>query len=60
MKATEIRDIVFHLEKELYILSQEIAQEIDFDGIDIVYLRSKFKGITNVANHIEGQLKHRK
>lgn len=60
MKATEIRDKIFAISKQLYSLSDDFAKAIDFDGIDIRYLESKFKDIENVTKHIKDQIKHRK
>lgn len=59
-KATEIRDEIFSIDKQLHSISEDFARDIDFDGVDITYLKSKFKAIENTVNHIEGQLKYRK
>lgn len=60
MKQTEVRDSLFNVEKELYILSQEIAQGLEEDGLDNTYLSSKVQGVINVSNHIKGQLDFKK
>lgn len=51
-KATEVRDKIFEIERELHGISEAISKGITFDGIDETYLRSKFKGITNIIEHI--------
>lgn len=59
-KATEIRDDIFNIDRTLHLLSNDLASPIDWDGIDPVYLKSKFTAIENTVNHIKGQLKHRR
>lgn len=59
-KATEIRDNIFAIDRMLYKLSDDFASEIDWDGIDDVYLKSKFISIEQVVKHIKGQIKHLK
>ncbi len=59
-KATEIRDKISHIDNQLHEISEIFAREIDFDGIDLVYLKSKFKSVENTVNRIKGQLKYRK
>ena len=61
MKATEIRDKIFTAGKLLNEISDDLAGlngKLEWDGIDKVYLKSKIVGnVTNIAKHIEGQLK---
>lgn len=59
-EATKIRDKISHIDNQLHEVSELFAREINYDGIDIVYLTSKFKAIENTVNHIKGQLKYLK
>lgn len=61
MKATEIRDKIFAINKELHEISNQLAGKsvIDWDGIDAGYLESKITGeVINISKHIQGQLKN--
>lgn len=52
MKAIEIRDLIFEVERKLHIISEEVAKGIEYDGIDRVYLKSKMQSVVNTAIHI--------
>ncbi len=61
MKATEIRDKIFEMDKQLYAISDVISKGIeDWDGIDPVYLNQKMQAPINTLKHIQGQLKYLK
>jgi hypothetical protein len=60
IKATELRDNIFDIDRTLHALSEKIAKDIDWDGIDPVYLKSKFTAIENTVKHIKGQLKYKR
>jgi len=53
MKATEIRDLIFEADKSLHKVSDALAKEIEWDGIDVVYLKSKFQAVVNTTDHIK-------
>ena len=58
MKATEIRDKIFKCNKILHEISTALNREIDWNGIDVVYLDDKIEGeIINISRYIKGQLK---
>ncbi len=59
-KATDIRDNIFAIDKQLHALSNDVAQSIELDGIDFGYLESKMNQLCNTAKHIKGQLKYLK
>lgn len=59
MKATEVRDIILNIDKQLYELSDIISKPIEFDGIDVTYLAGKIKSMNNTSKHILDQIKHR-
>ena len=54
---------MFAISRSLHEISHDIAEidsNIELDGIDFGYLKSKIKGdVINVAKHIENQLKHK-
>jgi len=52
MKATEIRDLIFEVEKKLHAISEGIAKGPEYDGIDRVYLKGKMQSVVNTATHI--------
>lgn len=52
MKATEIRDLIFEVERKLHVISEEIAMVLEYDGIDRQYLKSKMTAVVNTATHI--------
>lgn len=56
MTATQIRDKIFDIDYQLNQLSNELAKDIEWDGIDIVYLGNKFQSVSNTAKHIVGQI----
>lgn len=58
MKATEIRDNIFKLESDLHKLSEFLVNDIEYDGLDIIYLKNKFESLLNTAKHIQGQFKN--
>lgn len=55
-KATQIRDKIFDIDADLHTLSNILAKDIEWDGIDIVYLQSKFNSLSHTAKHIANQL----
>lgn len=52
MKATEVRDLIFEVERKLHVISEEIAKGIENDGIDRQYLKGKMQSVLNTATHI--------
>ena len=58
MKATEIRDKIFEIDKLLYEVSDLLAKPVEWDGIDPQYLKGKVKGVTNTSNHVYMQLEY--
>ena len=58
MKSTEVRDNIFKIESDLHKLSEVLIKDIEYDGLDIVYLKNKFESLLNTAKHIQGQFKH--
>lgn len=59
MKATEIKQKIDSISRQLHELSNALVQDIEYDGMSAEYLASKVKcDLVNIANHVEGQVKH--
>jgi hypothetical protein len=52
MKATEVIDAIFDLDRKLNQISDAIAKGLEYDGIDDRYLKNKMQNLLNTANHI--------
>lgn len=52
MTGTEIRDLIFEVERKLHVISEEVARGPEYDGIDRGYLKSKMQSVVNTAIHI--------